>query len=105
MTNANVEKKEKEKERKKDQQHKSYTAVNNCRKCNEHRGIKEFLQKVYTDIWHMCLSVSLSCLSVPPTPTFAVNVAMVPAAVADATRVTRRVRRLIEKNPHMGNAV
>jgi len=96
-------KKEKEKERKKDQQHKSYTAVNNYRKCNEHRGIKEFLQKVYTDIWHMCLSVSLSCLC--PTPIFAVNVAMIPAAVADATRVTRRVRPLIEKNPHVGNAV
>ena len=51
----------------------------------------------------MCLSVSLSCLC--PTPIFAVNVAMIPAAVADAKGVTRRVRPLIEKNPHMGNAV
>ena len=51
------------------------------------------------------VSLRLSVLSLCPTPIFAVNVAMVPAAVADATRVTRRVRRLIEKNPHMGNAV
>jgi len=47
MTNANVEKKKKKTKR---QKHKSYTEVNNYKKINKHRGIKEFLPKNYTDI-------------------------------------------------------